>query len=98
MWSTCVIILNLLYDFISMTIYYYYDQFYLFSCYHRNFVCLDGESGNINEPLHTLSLHGSPVKGMVFNMLHKVCVSVDSQGMIEYWATTNYQLPTHGKS
>mgnify|MGYP001143034668 FL=1 len=66
----------------------------------------DKESGNIYlysinpkieegkpVPLHTLSLHSSPVKLMKFNFVNDTVVSIDEAGLIEYWSPVTYNMP-----
>ncbi|XP_033120837.1 peptidylprolyl isomerase domain and WD repeat-containing protein 1-like [Anneissia japonica] len=39
-----------------------------------------------NKPLHTLdSLHSAPILFIKYNPIYEVAVSVDKQGMVEYW-------------
>ncbi|CAM9602696.1 unnamed protein product [Chrysoparadoxa australica] len=46
-----------------------------------------------SEPLHTLTLHSSPVLCLAFNSAMGTVVSGDSKGGLEYWSAETYGTP-----
>merc|ERR1719424_130819 len=42
------------------------------------------------QAIQTVSLHGSPVAFMKFNQALQIVISVDINGMIEYWDSNDY--------
>lgn len=61
-------------------------------------VC-DSESPNIfiydaagsSKPMHKLyQYHMNPVTAIAYNVTHRVCISIDSSGMLEYWGSSHW--------
>ncbi len=44
-------------------------------------------------PLHTLTIHHSPVKIIKYNEPYDVVVTADSEGVLEYWNGSDYKFP-----
>lgn len=46
--------------------------------------------------IHTISdLHESPVIIIEYNHIYDVAISIDLNGMIEYWSASDYTFPTN---
>jgi peptidylprolyl isomerase domain and WD repeat-containing protein 1 len=52
--------------------------------------------GGEDQPVHTLSLHSTPVKCLAYNAPLGTAVSIDVKGVIEYWGAAEYGAPPKG--